>query len=82
LQRYARDQGGFGRSALSRPIVLAEIVCHSAIFSLVSPLAPGTAIGVYRLEQPLGEGGPPPLARDLPGELRRDLAVGKELRCR
>ena len=41
-------------------------------------LAPGARLGSYDIVAALGEGGPPPLALALMGELRRGLAVAKE----
>lgn len=41
-------------------------------------LSPGNRLGNYEIVGPLGEGGPPPLALALMGELRRGLAVAKE----
>lgn len=41
-------------------------------------LSPGDRLGLYEIATKLGEGGPPPLALALMGELRRGLAVAKE----
>ena len=49
--------------------------CRFGIFPVVNPLAPGTAIGTYRLDHQLGEGGMGTVYRAMDTKLNRAVAI-------